>query len=205
MAWLAVLSSVNAELQLFLAAWVRARGLSVYQMVLFGAQAFGAVLWGIVASSLGLVATFLGAALVMVAGAATIRVWPFIDTTGMDRSSVAYWPEPHLRLEPDLESGPVVVKTTYAIAPDREPRFLAAMTRVRRSRLRTGATQWGLFRDGDDPRLFVELFVVPSWKEHLMQHRDRLTGTDRQFEEQAQALSDPPPRTSHLIAADVRD
>ena len=37
-AWIAVLSDINAELQLFLPAWVRARGLSVYQMVLFGAH-----------------------------------------------------------------------------------------------------------------------------------------------------------------------
>ncbi len=33
-AWMAVPSTINAELQLFLPAWVRARGLSVYQMVL---------------------------------------------------------------------------------------------------------------------------------------------------------------------------
>ena len=38
-AWIAVLSSMNASMQLFLPSWVRARGLSVYQMVLFGAQA----------------------------------------------------------------------------------------------------------------------------------------------------------------------
>ena len=49
-AWMAVLSTINAELQLFLPAWVRARGLSVYQMVLFGAQGFGALVWGVIAA-----------------------------------------------------------------------------------------------------------------------------------------------------------
>src|SRR5207302_6753264 len=34
MAWMAFISTINAELQLFLPAWVRARGLSIYQMVL---------------------------------------------------------------------------------------------------------------------------------------------------------------------------
>ncbi len=63
----------------------------------------------------------------------------------------------------------------------------------------------GVFRDGEKPRRFVELFVVPSWEEHLRQHTERLTGTDRQYEEQAEALSDPPPQTSHLLAADVRE
>ena len=33
-------------LQLFLPRWVRGHGLSVYQMVLFGAQAAGAAIWG---------------------------------------------------------------------------------------------------------------------------------------------------------------
>jgi hypothetical protein len=76
-AWIAFLSNVNAALQLFLPGWVRARGLSVYQMVLFGAQAAGAAIWGVVAGTAGLVAAFLISALVMAAGAATIRFWPF--------------------------------------------------------------------------------------------------------------------------------
>ena len=53
-AWIAFLSNVNAALQLFLPSWVRARGLSAYQMVLFGAQAAGAVIWGVVAGAAGL-------------------------------------------------------------------------------------------------------------------------------------------------------
>jgi hypothetical protein len=40
-AWIAFLSNVSAALQLFLLRWVRARGLSVYQVVLFGGQAAG--------------------------------------------------------------------------------------------------------------------------------------------------------------------
>jgi hypothetical protein len=41
LAWIAFLSNINAALQLFLPQWVRARGLSAYQMVLFGGQAAG--------------------------------------------------------------------------------------------------------------------------------------------------------------------
>jgi MFS family permease len=74
-AWIAFLSNVNAALQIFLPRWVRARGLSVYQMVLFGAQAAGAVIWGLVAGAAGLVPAFLTSAAVMAAGAATLRFW----------------------------------------------------------------------------------------------------------------------------------
>ena len=50
MAWVGMLATVNTLLQLFLPPWVRAHGLSVYQMVLFGAQGLGAVAWGLVAT-----------------------------------------------------------------------------------------------------------------------------------------------------------
>jgi MFS family permease len=202
-AWIAVLSDVNAELQLFLPAWVRARGLSVYQMVLFGAQGVGAVMWGAIAEPLGLRAAFLIAAAAMLAGVASMRFWPFVETAGMDRRTTAYWPEPHLAFDTKLDSGPVVVRNTYTIASDKEQSFLEAMARVRQSRLRTGATQWGLFRDGEVAHRFVELYVVPSWDEHLRQHRYRITGTDHEFEERGDALSDPPPEVSHLIAVDL--
>ncbi|MEA2589294.1 MAG: hypothetical protein QOH66_2221, partial [Actinomycetota bacterium] len=55
LAWIAVISDVNAALQLFLPAWVRARGLSAFLTVLFGSQALGAVLWGGLAERLALV------------------------------------------------------------------------------------------------------------------------------------------------------
>jgi hypothetical protein len=79
------------------------------------------------------------------------------------------------------------------------------MTRTRLSRLRTGATQWGLFREGETPHQFVELFVVASWEEHLRQHDDRFTADDQAIDEAVRGLSDPPPTTTHLIAADVEE
>jgi len=97
------------------------------------------------------------------------------------------------------------VTTIYTIAPENEQRFLQAMGQVRKSRLRTGAVDWGLYRDGETVNRFVEFFVVPSWEEHLRQHNERLTGTDQQYEDQADALSNPPPVTTHLLGADVSD
>ncbi len=201
-AWMAVLSTMNASVQLFLPDWVRARGLSVYLTVLFGSQAIGAVLWGVAAAPQGVLPAFLIAAALMVAGAATIRIWPLIDTRGMDRRTVTR-SEPQLAVPADAEQGPIVVRVTYTISPDREAAFVEAMVRVRLSRLRTGATQWGLFRDGETPHQFVELFVVSSWDEHLRQHSDRLTGTDAAYLDYARSLSDPEPATSHLIAAEL--
>jgi MFS family permease len=203
-AWTVFLSNVNAALQLFLPRWVRARGLSVYQMVLFGAQAGGAAIWGTVAEAAGLVPAFLTAAVVMAAGAATLRFWPFQPIADMDRSPVR-WPEPQLLVSADRGSGLVLVRTTYSIAADKEQQFLQAMPLLRQSRLRTGALGWALYRDAENPRLYIELFAVASWEEHLRQHRERQTGTDLQYRDDAAALSDPPPQTDHYLATDVRE
>ncbi len=46
---------------------------------------------------------------------------------------------------------------------------------------------------------------VPSWEEHLRQHRDRQTGTDLQYHDDAAALSDPQPQTGHYLATDVHE
>jgi MFS family permease len=201
-AWVLVLSNVNAAVQLFLPAWVRARGVSVYLMLLFGTQALGSVLWGAVAEWMGVVAAFLIAAAALIIGLATIRLWPFIDVALLDRSVAPFWPEPQLVFDPEPSSGPVLVETEYTIATEREEAFLDAMVQVRLSRLRTGATRWTLYRDGEKAHTFVETFVVASWEEHLRQHHDRLTGADRDFDLKARDLSDPPSETRHLIAAE---
>jgi len=60
-----------------------------------------------------------------------------------------------------------------------------------------------LFRQGEERNVFEEIYVVSSWDEHLRQHRERLTGADSAYEEEAYSLSDPPPRTWHLFPADV--
>jgi MFS family permease len=137
-AWTAFLSNVNAALQLFLPRWVRARGLSVYQMVLFGAQAAGAAIWGVTAEGAGLVPAFLSAAFLMVAGAATLWFWPFQPIADMDRSLVR-WPEPQFLISADRDTGPVLVRITYTIAAGQEQQFRQVMARLRQSRLRTGA------------------------------------------------------------------
>jgi len=203
-AWTTFLSNVNAALQLFLPRWVRARGLSVYQMVLFGAQAAGAAIWGVVAGAAGLVPAFLAAAVVMAAGAATLWCWPFQPIADMDRSMVR-WPEPQFLVGADREAGPVLVRVTYTIAADQERGFRPVMARLRQSRLRTGALDWALYQDAGNPRLFVEQFTVPSWVEHLRQHQERQTTTDLGYHDDAAALSDPPPQTDHYLAADVRE
>jgi hypothetical protein len=198
-AWLAVLASFNASIQLFLPAWVRARGLSTYQVVFLGGQGIAALGWGLIAQRFGLTAAFLTAAVLMFAGMITAKWWPLHDVERFDRSPAVYWPEPHLSFEPDPAAGPVLVTVTYRVSTEKQPQFIEAMQALRRLRGRTGATRWGLYQDGADPQRLVECYLLLSWEEHLRQHFQRLTATDQAIQERATSLAASPPHVEHLF------
>jgi hypothetical protein len=90
----------------------------------------------------------------------------------------------------------------YLVLPDKQDDFVAAMQAVRRSRMRTGATRWGLYRSGEEGDTFVEVYLVPTWDVHLRQHHGRLTETDRAAEEHAHSLVEGDPEVTHLLPTD---
>lgn len=199
LAWMAVTSTLAAELQLVLPAWVRARGLAIFTVTFTGSMTAGALVWGLMAEGVGLRTTFLVAPLLLLAGVVAGVVWPVPETGHLDPEPAIYWPDARLAFDPEPNTGPVLIAVHYTVAPERQAAFLEAMGQLRLSRLRTGGTRWELYRDGERPNQFVELFSVPSWEEHLRQHAGRLTATDRAIEEEALAFSDPPAQGDHLL------
>ena len=199
LAWMAVTSTLAAELQLFLPPWVRARGLAIYTVTFTGSLTAGALLWGLVDEGIGLQPAILLAAGAVLASVIAGSFWRVPETGHLDPQPAVYWPDARLAFDPEPDAGPVLVTVEYIIAPEREPAFLEAMGHLRQSRLRTGATRWELYRDGERPDRFVETFSVPSWEEHLRQHEGRLTAADRVIEETAVGFSDPPARAEHLL------
>ena len=200
MAWLTILVQLNSTLQLFLPNWVRARGLAVSQLTFMGGQAIAAAFWGMIAQHAGIPAALTSAAVLLLAGAATVLRWPMPDVEGLDRSP-AVSPLPELLLDPEPLGGPVIVTVRYTVEEDRVSDFIQAMEAVGRVRRRTGAVTWDLFREGADPKQFVELFAVPSWDEHLRQHGGRLTGADRAIVDRARAFAGAEPEVEHLLPA----
>jgi hypothetical protein len=83
----------------------------------------------------------------------------------------------------------VLVTIEYDVPIENWAGFRDAMQLVGRARRRSGAERWGLFQDTSDPDRFTEAFVVPTWVEHLRQVQERLTRSDRAYEERAQALT----------------
>jgi MFS family permease len=201
-AWITTLSTLNAGMQLVLPVWVRARGLAAYIFAFMGAQAIGSFVWGIVASHWGLRDALLASAVLLGLAALSVTVLPLHQLTlHLDRTTSTAWPEPVIVLEPSPTDGPVQVDILYVVAPENQQSFITAMAAVGGSRRRTGAQRWRLWREGESPDQFHEVFTVASWSEHLRQHQDRMTGWDQGLLNTARALASSEPVVRHLFAA----
>jgi MFS family permease len=205
LAWIAVLSTLNASAQVLLPNWTRARGLASYTLVFMGAQALGSVVWGVVADATTVRTAFTIAAAGLVAGLPLGARRLRLDASGVDVRPATHWPEPHVVLDPEPAAGPVLVTLEWRVTDDRKEAFLDAVRPLGRSRRRTGATRWGIFEDAATPGTYVETFLVATWEEHLRQHLERGTVGDEAIEDRVRALSeDGSPTVRHLVWAYAR-
>ena len=72
-AWITIVAILNVSAQTMCPAWLRARALSMYLLVLQGGMAVGSALWGVVAEKWGISTAMLIAAIALVAGLTTAR------------------------------------------------------------------------------------------------------------------------------------
>ncbi|MEY9852818.1 MFS family permease [Leifsonia sp. EB41] len=207
-AWIGVIATINGTVQSFLPVWVRTRGLSIYQLVLFGSTAVGAAVTGVLAGWAGVVPVLAVCGILLVLLGIVGALRPAIDTRDKGRAIV---PMPLTDLPmvqgeegPDgAADAPVLVLIRYTVPPERRDEFETRMRFVGRSRRRTGARDWSLYSDREDPDVLVEAFRVGSWSEHLSQHEERMTEYDRQLLDAARALAEGEPEVEHLLEAET--
>lgn len=198
MAWIATANSLSVSAQMSLPDWVRARGMSVYQMAIMGGVASGAAFWGLVASwtdvhwSVGMAA--LSGLVAVTLAQRFVRERGLIE----DLTPAQAWPAPAAPATPG--PGRVVVCIDYQIEPAQADAFRALMQDSRRSRLRMGALDWELWQDAADPGHFVERITDESWNEHLRRF-DRVTASDVALRERKLAfhIGDGPPRVTRYL------
>jgi hypothetical protein len=202
-AWIAVLSTLNVAAQRVSPAWVRARALAVYLLILQAAIAGGSAVWGLLATHWNLSVAYCAAGAGLGLGTLVLAGVRLSADEELDLTPTRHWREPAVIGDHDPESGPVVVEVEYRIDPARAAAFVEAARDLERIRRRDGAVQWWLLRDAEDPALYVEVFAVETWAEHLRQH-DRVSAADRGAEERVQAFHLGPERPvgRHLLAAD---
>lgn len=204
MAWITTANTLTVSAQLALPDWVRARGMSIYQMALMGASALGAAVWGQVASFSSVhtslvIAAFTGVLTMLAAQRFVVDRNIEEDLTPSRQIKAPVADEPP-------KTGRIVVMIEYRIDPARADDFRALMQESRRSRLRQGALTWDLLRDISDPGRYVEQIVDESWTEHLRRF-DRVTAGDIALRERKLAFhigETPPVVTRSVIEPTVR-
>ncbi len=201
MAWISVANSLTISAQIAMPDWVRARGMSIYQMALMGGAAAGSLLWGQVASWVGVreavfAAAAFGVLVLLLTRRLTVEGGAEIDfTPALSRTA----PSPSDTVAAD--EGPVMVTLEYQIDPARAAAFADVMQRTRRARLRQGALSWGLFRDVAVPGRYIEYFVDENWLEH-QRRLERFTAFDADLRAQRLAfhLGAEPPLLNRYVA-----
>ena len=178
--WMIGATLMYAALQDTLPDWVRARGLSIYNLVYFTAMAGGSALWGALTAPVGTRGALGVAALCMAAAAVAFTRWPLHPSTASHiRATTSLYGDdmPLDSLAPGADDGPLIVQISYHVRPECTDEFLRAARVVGHSCRRNGALFWRLFREIDSPDLYVERYMLDSWLDHT-RHLDRTTATD---------------------------
>jgi MFS family permease len=191
-AWITTANTLSVSAQMGLPNWVRARGMSMYQMAIMGASALGAAVWGQVATHSSVpTSVLLGAAVGLLAMGLANR---FMPGQGMveDLTPSSVFKLPQADAPP--AQGHVLAMIEYHIDPARAQAFRTLMQESRSSRLRHGALSWELLQDINDPGRFVEMIEDASWTEHLRRF-DRVTAADVALRDRKLAfhIGDAPP------------
>ena len=199
LSWIAVLSSLNISAQSALPDWVRARGLSVFLTVFFGAMSLGSLAWGQVAAKWDLQTALLVAATgAVLAIPVTARARLQLGAN-QDLSPSMHWPEPVLVGEAAPDE-PVRIEVSYSVAEENRAAFITAMGDLAKSRKRGGGFRWSLMRDAVETTRFVETWWEASWLNHRRQH-ERVTNEEAALQAHIRGLTqgDAAPAIRHLI------
>ncbi len=160
MAWITTANALSVSAQLALPDWVRARGMSMYQMAIMGASASGAAIWGQVASHYEIRGSLIVAATTGLIAMLLVNRWMAENQTEEDLTPTRQFKMPVVEQEPG--TGRVVLTIEYRIDPSRADEFKALMQISRRNRLRHGALSWDLLHDIHDPGVYVEQIVFST-------------------------------------------
>ena len=174
-AWITTANSLSVSAQMGLPDWVRARGMSMYQMAIMGASASGAAVWGQIATVSSVQTSVVLAALAGVSAMALVNHLRPGQGMVEDLTPSTVFKVPQAA-EPPAQ-GHVMVMIEYRIDPTRAAAFRTLMQESRRSRLRHGALSWELLQDINEPGRFVEMMEDASWTDHLRRF-DRVTAAD---------------------------
>jgi MFS family permease len=146
--------------------WIRGRLNATHMMVSQGGISLGGLIWGAVATALGLNWALFSASALGIIGALTAKRWSIdfsaevnLDPDPLPRTGT----DPYL---PDADDGPITTAVEIEVAPENHVRFFKLMKEIRLIFLRNGAFNARLDQDMQNPNRFRLYAMVDSWAAH---------------------------------------
>ncbi len=190
-AWIAMQSTWMTLGMQVLPDWVRPRIVALMMLTFQASQAIGSLVWGYLADLLGVAGSIAVAGVLLWITVNGFRVRGLTPATGLEPEQTT----PQAEMEIIDIAGVIQVEQSYEVPPEKQTEFLAAMQKLRLSRLRLGATGWALLADPGQANLFIERFRLAQAADLVSINRDRITVPEarvrQQVEEIASKVHDP--------------
>ncbi len=200
--WIITANSISISAQLALPSWIRARGMSIFQMSLMGGSALGAGIWGYLAEHTSVTTAVIAGS---VFGIISVLLSNHLKLEGgseEDLTPVCPIEQPMPDRDIDHDVGPVMISVEYQIDPKKMYEFQTVMKKARDARLRQGAVSWSFFEDAEQEGKCLEYFIFETWADYLRRF-DRFTTNDLKLQEERFAfhLGKNPPQVTRRVAA----
>jgi MFS family permease len=204
MTWIMINATVNAVVHTSVANWVRARTLAIHLFCFQGSMAFGAILWGALATVAGTSVSMAVAGVGVMVGLAWTSRWPLRLGTDED-TTLAPPPVDGLADGPSPpNAGRVYVRVVYRVHSAHISAFNQMIARLGQSRLRNGAFQWRTRSFPSDKNLISEFYAFSSWEQWTRFRRRRVLLEERLDLEIQQMLESGSPLVFSMRVEDVR-
>jgi MFS family permease len=181
--WILTANSLSISAQLALPSWIRARGMSIFQMSLMGGSAIGAAIWGKLTTHTSVTFSVICGSIFGIMAVMLTKHLKIEGGTEEDMTPVCPIEHPTPDRDIDPEAGPVMISLEYKIGVENIAAFKEVMQRSRDARLRQGAMSWSLFEDAEKVGMMVENFVFETWADYLRRF-DRFTTNDLNLQEE---------------------
>jgi MFS family permease len=162
-AWTVSASELWVAGQRVIPDWIRGRMNATHMMVSQGGVSLGGLVWGVLATTLGLDWALFSASALGIFGALTARRWSIDFSTEINLEPDPFANElPNLYV-PEADDGPITTAVEIEVAPENHIRFFRLMKKIRLVFLRNGAFSARLDQDMDNPNRFRLQAMYSSW------------------------------------------
>jgi hypothetical protein len=167
-AQLIIISNLNFSSYSNSPKWIGIRVLAVHIVIFQAGMTGGSLLWGVVATQIGISNALFIAAIGLGIGLLTTVRYRLFQDKNIDMTPSLHWPVPQVICSITPDDRQVLIQIEYIIDPARSDNFRYAIGELKKLRLRDGATNWGIFYDVTNPNRYIETFRAESWIEHYV-------------------------------------